>query len=213
MLFDGFKFGMLLQLAVGPVCIFVFQTSVTAGFIGAEMAAAGAALVDGIEITLAISGVSIILTRNHRALYYGKFLGIAILALFGLNMVISGLHISTLLPDSHIPINRGENYFIQAVLLTISNPLTLVFWTGVFSIQLTKQDIKGISAVLFGCGCVLSTVFFLTAIATVGNWAQYLFTGAVMDALNIAVGLVMLYFSGKLYFKKSLYEGADTNDN
>ncbi len=207
MLFDGFKFGMLLQLAIGPVCIFVFQTSVTSGFIGAEMAAAGAALVDGIEIALAVSGVSIILTRSRKALYYSKFFGIAILALFGLNMIISGLHISTLLPDYHITLNGGENYFIQAVLLTVSNPLTLVFWTGVFSVQLAKQHIEGISAVLFGCGCVLSTVFFLTVIAAVGNWAQYLFTGAVMDVLNIAVGLIMMYFSGKLYFKKSLYEG------
>lgn len=32
MFLKGFKFGMLLQLAIGPICLFIFQTSITKGF-------------------------------------------------------------------------------------------------------------------------------------------------------------------------------------
>ncbi len=36
MLFKGYKFGMLLQIAVGPVCLFIFQAAASAGFATAE---------------------------------------------------------------------------------------------------------------------------------------------------------------------------------
>lgn len=32
MIYKGFKFGMLLQLAIGPMCLMVFNTSTTYGF-------------------------------------------------------------------------------------------------------------------------------------------------------------------------------------
>lgn len=34
-LFDGFKFGIMLQIAVGPVCFFIFQISISQGLIPA----------------------------------------------------------------------------------------------------------------------------------------------------------------------------------
>lgn len=36
MLIKGFKFGMLLQLAVGPICLFIFQLASVNGFLIAE---------------------------------------------------------------------------------------------------------------------------------------------------------------------------------
>jgi hypothetical protein len=33
MIYKGFKFGMLLQLAIGPMCLMVFNTSATYGFL------------------------------------------------------------------------------------------------------------------------------------------------------------------------------------
>lgn len=33
MIYRGFKFGMILQLAVGPMCLMVFNTSATYGFL------------------------------------------------------------------------------------------------------------------------------------------------------------------------------------
>lgn len=54
MLFRGLCFGMLLQLAIGPVCLFVFGTAVDQGFTAAFAAVLGTALTDGSEIAEAI---------------------------------------------------------------------------------------------------------------------------------------------------------------
>ncbi len=40
MLFKGFQLGMLLQIAMGPVCLFIFQTASASGFAAAEAGAA-----------------------------------------------------------------------------------------------------------------------------------------------------------------------------
>ncbi|WP_321063601.1 hypothetical protein [Terrisporobacter sp.] len=36
-IFRGFKFGMILQIAIGPICIFIFQTACKYGFFMGEM--------------------------------------------------------------------------------------------------------------------------------------------------------------------------------
>jgi len=50
MLIKGFRFGMILQIAVGPLCLFIFQTAVTSGFFTAMIGVMGVALVDALYI-------------------------------------------------------------------------------------------------------------------------------------------------------------------
>ena len=45
-IFRGFKFGMILQIAIGPICIFIFQTACKYGFFMGEMVVLDAVLVD-----------------------------------------------------------------------------------------------------------------------------------------------------------------------
>lgn len=45
-IFRGFKFGMILQIAIGPICIFIFQTACKYGFFIGEMGVLDAVLVD-----------------------------------------------------------------------------------------------------------------------------------------------------------------------
>ena len=52
----GFKYGMLLQLAVGPVSLLVFKTSGTAGFGMGLVLVIAVALVDAAYITVAGAG-------------------------------------------------------------------------------------------------------------------------------------------------------------
>ena len=64
MIVKGFRFGMILQLAIGPMCIFIFQTSIKYGFLQAEQGVIGTAIVDSLEILLAILGVGMILEKS-----------------------------------------------------------------------------------------------------------------------------------------------------
>ena len=50
--FKGLRFGLLLQLAVGPVCLFIFSSATRYGTLAALAAVLGGALVDAAEMAL-----------------------------------------------------------------------------------------------------------------------------------------------------------------
>ncbi len=84
MLVKGFKFGMILQLAIGPISLFVIRTALSEGFWPAQMAALGTVVTDGAEIILAIIGVGLILEKNRFAKTALKYFGIAVLLIYGI---------------------------------------------------------------------------------------------------------------------------------
>lgn len=57
-LFNGLKFGMLLQLAIGPLCLLNFNTAMEQGFWPGMLVTAAIALVDVLYMMLAGVGVA-----------------------------------------------------------------------------------------------------------------------------------------------------------
>lgn len=193
MIWKGFCFGMLLQLAIGPVCTFIFQTSLTQGFLPALGGVLGVALTDGTEILLAIWGVGAILQRSEGAKAFARWFGAGILLLFGVSSILGAFGI-TLLPGLGLSIQSGGSVFLRAVVLTLSNPLTIVFWAGVFTTRIAEGDLSDGDQKTFGLGCVLATLFFLSLVAGVGHVTHQMLPEEVILILNVAVGCVLVGF-------------------
>lgn len=83
--FEGLKFGLLLQFAVGPMCIMVFNTAKNSGFLLALTLVLAFTLVDAFYIVLASLGVSKLLEKD-KARQIFKIIGSLVLVLFGLNI-------------------------------------------------------------------------------------------------------------------------------
>ena len=62
--FEGLKFGLLLQFAVGPMCLMVFNTAQNTGFFVAMSLVIAIALVDAFYILLASLGASKLLGKE-----------------------------------------------------------------------------------------------------------------------------------------------------
>ena len=184
MLFRGLCFGMLLQLAIGPVCLFVFGTAVDQGFTAAFAAVLGTALTDGSEIVLAILGMR------------------AVLAFFGISSILGSFDIN-LLPSFTSGGVLQANAFVKAVLLALSNPLTVVFWAGIFASKIQTEGMKGRDLWWFGGGCVLATLTFLTGVAWLGAFAGAKVPALVVKGLNLVVGAALLLFAIRTFTKKS----------
>lgn len=201
MILKGFKFGMILQFSVGPVCIFIFQMAALKGFYMAETGVLGAALIDGLYIVTAIFGIaSIINRRNIRVIL--KIFSIVVLFIFGLNTILSQFNIS-FFPDLKLHnISNSNNVFINTIILTISSPLTIIFWASVFSTKIIEENLKRKDIYQFGFGAVMATIFFLTLIAIMGSFAKVFFPTYIIQILNIAVGILLIYFSIRMIFKK-----------
>lgn len=197
MLLRGFRFGMLLQLAVGPVCLFLFQAGSLHGFWVAEAGVLGVTLVDASYMTAAILGLSSLLDRKRiRPMLHG--FGAIILGLFGVSAILGTFQIA-ILPSLTLPAWGGdEDTWAYAMLLTASNPLTILFWAGVFTSKITEAGIRRIDVSRFALGALLATFAFLTMIALLGSLANAYLPQQLSQVLNVLVGFILLAFALRL---------------
>ena len=136
---DGLKFGMILQLAVGPMCLMVFNTAKNVGFIVAITLVLAIALVDAFYIILASLGVSKILDKPKIKKAF-KILGFFVLVIFGTNIILNAFNIN-IIPE--LDLNpTSSNIFIQGLILTLSNPITIVFWGSILTTKIIEDNLN-----------------------------------------------------------------------
>jgi len=198
----GLKFGMLLQLAIGPMCFLVFNTATSLGLAQALILVGAIALVDAIYISLAYFGIARFL-ESKRAKLALKLFGGIVLLLFGLNMVLSAVGIGFIPILSIVDGNSQGNLFIKGFLLTASNPLTIVFWSGVLTTQLSEHGIKGRTMLTYSAGLVSSTLLFLVLVALLGLVANQFLSDSIILCLNVIIGAVIMAFGVRILVKKT----------
>ncbi|MDA3845646.1 MAG: LysE family transporter [Vallitaleaceae bacterium] len=201
MVIKGFRYGMLLQLAIGPIAIYIFQISVTRGLIEGLAGVIGVVLVDAIFIIFAIFGLGILLKKSNAQIFI-KIIGAGILVLFGISIIVSQLGID-LMPSISTSVVMG-NAFITAIIMTAANPLTIIFWTGVFSSKVLELEMVKKDMYLFGFGAVLSTLITQSMIAVIGQYTSSLLNDTLMSYMNILVGIILIYFGLSLLLRKSI---------
>lgn len=206
---NGFLFGMLLQLSVGPVCLAVLQRSVTFGFRYSWWMIMGVALVDAAYMAGAIGGLALLL-QIPLVKQITAIVGAVILVWFGVGSMrakvtrMEVMHVAELEGDNAvltvkrngISAKRARDSFMYGVVMTMTNPLTILFWAGVFgslmsSPSMTEQE----NLVGFAVGCVLSTLLFLTAISALGAYAAKVLQPVWMKRVNRVVGLFLIGFA------------------
>jgi threonine/homoserine/homoserine lactone efflux protein len=202
MLIKGFKFGMLLQIAVGPVCLFIFGTSVENGFWQAMQGVAAVTLVDSLFIIGAILGMAAILEKKEGAKTFFKYFGASILILFGLQTLLGVFGLSILPAINLFRSVSSGSAFPKVLLLTLSNPLTIMFWAGVFSSKIVEDGLGRKEMSLFGAGAVLSTLLFMTFVSALGSVAGIFIPEAAMSVLNGLVGLILIGFGLRTVYRK-----------
>lgn len=194
---DGLKFGLLLQLAIGPMCLLVFNTAQNSGFLVAMSLVLAIALVDAFYILLANFGASRLL-QNKKIEKTIKIIGSFILIFFGLNIILNIFNIN-IIPGLNL---NSSSAFVQGIILTLSNPLTIIFWTSVLTTKIVNEKLKKKELVIFSIGLVTATLLFLTLVAILGIILSSFIPNVVLKVLNILIGLIIIGFGIKLLIEK-----------
>jgi threonine/homoserine/homoserine lactone efflux protein len=201
MFLKGFQFGMLLQFSIGPVSLFVFRVAGEKGFLAGFLAVLAVALTDGLYILLAGAGVASVMKNPavQRAL---KVFGCAVLVLFGLDAIGGAFGRSLLVLPGIFSSAKARDPFLQGDFLTASNPLTILFWGGVFSAAAKEKGLKNKELVFFGLGCVASALVFLSLTAVLGSVLQSFLPEIVINFSNPRRLFVMVLGETDFSFKK-----------
>lgn len=200
MIVKGFRFGMILQLAIGPVSVYVFQTVIKYGFSKGFESVLGVVFADALFILLAILGLGTILKKSEKRKKLLNTAGSIIMLFFGVSMILAVF--GTSLMPNFLSANYFEqkNVFLMSMLLTSSNPLTILFWAGVFSNKVANENLSEKEVYYFGLGAVLATLFFLTFIAFVGSVFGIFISDDIIKILNVVIGLFIMYVSIRSLF-------------
>jgi threonine/homoserine/homoserine lactone efflux protein len=194
---------MLLQIAVGPVCLFIFQTAAISGFLPAGSGVIAVVLVDALFIFAALAGIGALIEKRPGLKATLKYAGAAVLILFGLNLVIGSIW-TGFLPALNLSETAGaDSAFLRAALITFSCPLTILFWAGVFAQRAAEQNLDKRGMALYGLGAVLSTLASLTVVAALGGLTHTFLSEPVIRVLNLIVGLVLIGFGVWTAVKKA----------
>jgi len=191
----GLLFGMVLQISVGPVCISVLQRGISESFWEAFLMVWGVVAADTAYIVLALLGVSSAMQFEPVRIGIG-LAGTALLLYFGFQNLLTK-------EASFEQMSSGSKHggsFRYGFLLTFSNPLTILFWAGVFGGLIASTQFPSPDAIcVFALGCIFSTLIFLTGIAALGKFVgTFLQRPSLLIWLNRAVGLFLIAFAAKL---------------
>ena len=184
--FSGLRFGMLLQIAIGPMCLMVFNTAKNAGFWVAMSLVLAIALVDAFYIALASIGVSRIMEKESVKKIF-KVVGALVLILFGLNIIL-GVFGVNLIPGLNLK-PTSSSVFLQGLVLTLSNPLTIAFWGSVLTTKIIEEEFGKKELLVFSCGLVSATL-------------STFLSQSVANVLNVCVGALIMFFGLKMLLKK-----------
>jgi threonine/homoserine/homoserine lactone efflux protein len=198
--FHGLSTGFLIQFAIGPVFFFIVNVSLQRTLSDGIVAAAAVTVVDYLYISLAILGIGKLLVKDKNKLLMGIF-GSTVLTLFGVIMIASAFAKCGLQSSNVTAASSRLNSFLSAFLLTISNPMTILFWTGVFSSTAAEKGYQRGELWIFGIFAGLSTLVFLSAIAVVFSSMRTAVPNGIIFLSNCIVGSILAAY-GVIRFAK-----------
>ena len=192
---EGLGFGLLLQLSVGPVCVAVLHKGILQGFRHAFVMSVGVALVDAFYIVLSLLSVGALLQIEAARRIVGLG-GVALLLYFGLRYLLSSAAADG--RQEHAT-SLGKSFGL-GIGLTLTNPLTILFWTGVLGATMSTRNLGQSGGVAFSAGCVAATLLFLSLVAGAGHLLERALTPRMSLWLSRAVGIFLLSLAVKLAF-------------
>jgi threonine/homoserine/homoserine lactone efflux protein len=193
---EGLGLGLILQVSVGPVCIAVLHKGIIQGFYHTFAMVWGVVLIDSLYILLSMAGISALMQVGPARNIVG-LAGVALLVTFGVRYLLAPA------PKAHE--EQGQSSMLKSftfgAALTLTNPLTILFWAGVLGAMMSAHTFHEAGGVVyFAAGCVTATLLFLTGVAMVGHLLERVLTDRLAVWLNRAVGLFLIGFALKLAY-------------
>ncbi len=201
---NGLVTGLVLQLAIGPVFFYILNLTLQKTIYDGLIGSLAVALVDFSYIGLAIFGIGKILERKK----FKKIFGIVsslVLIIFGLLIIKNITSIS--IPDINMSTDMKINLtsllssFLSVLFLTISNPLTIVLYTGVLGAKEIEKEYTKNELFVFGSGVGLATFIFMSTSTVLFFCFKEILPLILIQVMNLVVSILLIGYGGIRFIK------------
>lgn len=187
---NGLLTGLTLQLAIGPVFFFIINLTLQKTILDGFAGVLAVTLVDYIYISLSIFGIGKLLEHKKVKEIFGVISSL-VLIVFGaliLKGVIDGVTSNTALATT---VNIFTS-FTSVFFLTISSPMTIVFFTSLFTAKAVEHNYSKKELLLFGLGTGFATLLFMGSSVTLFSLIKGVVPVILIKILNGTVGGLLI---------------------
>lgn len=194
---NGFLFGLLLCVLIGPVFFALIQNAIEKGFFSGFFMAVGIALSDTIYIFVTYLGISQLVDNPSFNMWLGG-VGGSIMLIFGITYMLKPVPKKGL-KQLHAEQTKWFQQIVKGFVLNGINPFVLIFWIGIVS-KITVD---------FQYNTNQAITFFVVLIATVFSAdilksyfavkLSEIVTPRFMKIMNRVVGIALVLFSLRLF--------------
>jgi len=186
---NGLFVGLLIQLAIGPIFFFIINLALQKTLLDGLMGALAATVASFIYIALSAFGIGKLLESPKIKKVFGIVSAI-VLIIFGV-IVVEGAAGSGV---SETVVNTTSLFssFASVFLLAISNPMSIVFFTGLFSTKAIENNYSKRELYFFGLGFGLSSLLFMSGSVLIFSSLKGTMPILFMQILNMIVGVLIV---------------------
>lgn len=187
---NGLTIGLFLQLAIGPVFFFIINLALQKTIYDGFVAVLAVTLVDYFYITISVVGIKKWLEKNKTKYVFGIISSIVLIILGAI--IIKGIAENRL--STTVDINSANliSSFLSAFILTISSPMTIIFFTGIFTAKAIEYNYTKRELYIFGFSVGLATLIFMSASVIIFSLLKETVPITMIQILNLIVGFVLI---------------------
>ncbi|MCD4744090.1 MAG: LysE family translocator, partial [Desulfobacteraceae bacterium] len=178
---------------LGPVFFYILGSTIDSNYINSLFAIMAVTIADYIYIVLSLIGIGKLLQEDKIKTAFGIVSSI-ILILFGFIILFKELVFIHDVTQFGSIVWTPLNSFTSCFVLTISSPLTIVFWGSIFSAKAIEKNYKKKQLILFGIGTGSSTFLFLSLTMMILSLLKSNIPNILVLILNCVVGIVLVYY-------------------
>jgi threonine/homoserine/homoserine lactone efflux protein len=206
--FNGFKFGIVLAFLIGPVFFTIIQTSIERGFWNGAVVALGVSLSDTVYVAICYFGLFQFLNepkfRTNMA-----YAGGVILILFGLYHLLIKSRKARAEAVKAANETNSFKYFMKGFIINGVSPMVLIFWIGTLSFATIDFGYaKGYELFIFFATLLITVLATDLLKAFLADKLRALITPKFLMVMNVAVGICLIVFGARLLLMaKTAFDG------
>jgi len=189
----GLTTGLILQIAIGPIFFLIVNITLQKTLLNGLSAVVAVTIVDYLYIALAIAGIGKLLEKESVKTVLGVISSI-VLIIFGSYIIVKSLSLVTMNVKIDSNFSDISASFISAFILTISSPLTIVFWTSIFTARAIEYSLSKKELFVFGLSAGIATPVFLSISIVLVTLLKSSISPLVVQLGNRAVGLLLIVY-------------------
>ena len=190
---NGLLTGLVLQIALGPVFFYIINLTIQKSLADGLAGVLGALTGDSLYIILSIVGVGSLLGKPEVKRKIGIISAVTLI-IFGVVILRSAVQTVPAI-NGVTPTTSGVlASYLTVLVMTLSNPLTIVFFSSVFSAKAAENNYERPQLRWFGLGTAAATLIFLGLSALLISSLRAVISPLVVAGLNVLVGMLLIAY-------------------